>query len=81
MLRGLLRVEGRESKGDEGELIMMMIPEDIRRMLVKRWEQIRAMILGRYESTGCAPFGVRVSSTEGVGGGQGLIKAGYESTN
>lgn len=65
-----------ESKGEEAELIMMIIPEDIRRMLVKRWEQVRDMILGRYESTGCAPFGVRVSSTEGVGGGQGLIEGG-----
>lgn len=81
MLRDLLRVEGREGKGVEGGLMMMMMPEDIRRVLVKRWEQIRDMILGRYESTGCAPFGGRVSSTEVVGEGRGLITAGYESTN
>lgn len=80
MLRGLLRVEGREGKGEEGEL-MMMIPEDIRRLLVKRWEQIRDMILGRYESTGCAPFGGRFSFTEGVGEGRGLSTAEYEPTN
>lgn len=81
MLRGLLRVEGREGRGEEGELMMMMIPEDIRRVLVKRWEQIRDMILGRYESTGCAPFGGRFSSTEGVGEGRGLSTAEYEPTN
>lgn len=70
MLRGLLIVEGREGTGEEGELMMMMMSEDIRRVLVKRWEQIRDMILGRYESTGCAPFGGRVSSTERVGKGE-----------
>lgn len=81
MLRGLLRIEGREGKGEEAELLlMMMMPEDIRRVLVKRWEQIRYMILGRYESTGCAPFGGRVSSTERVGERGGLITAEYEST-
>lgn len=74
MLRGLLRVEGREGKGEEGKLMMMMMmPEDIRRVLVKRWEQIRDMILGRYESTGCAPFGGTVSSTEGVGERRGEV--------
>lgn len=74
-LGGLLREEGREGKG-EGE--MMILPEDIRRVLVKRWEQIRDMILGGYECTGCAPLGGVVSSTEGAGGG--LIKAESEST-
>lgn len=67
MLRGLLRVKGRERKGEEGELMVMTMPEDIRLVLVKRWEQIRDMIMGRYESTGCAPFGGRVPSTERVG--------------
>lgn len=86
MLRGLLRVEGREGKREEGELMMMMktmmmMPEDIRRVLVKRWEQIRDMILGSYECTGCAPFGGGVSSAEDGKGGRGLIKAEYESTN
>lgn len=80
VLRGLLRIEGRDSKEKEGELMMMM-PQDIRRVLVKRWEQIRDMILGGYKCTGCAPFGGGVSSTEEVGGGRGLIKAEYESTH
>lgn len=82
MLRGLLRVEGKEGNGEEGELMMMMMimPEDIRRVLVKRWEQIRDMILKRYESTGCAPFAGRVSTTERVGEGGRLIPAKYEST-
>lgn len=81
MLRGLLRVEVREGKGDEGDSMMIMMPEDVRRVLVKRWEEIRDMIIGSYESTGCAPFGGRVPSTERVGEEPGLITAEYESTN
>lgn len=54
MLRGLSTVEGREGKVEEE---MMMLPEDITQGLVKRWEQIRDMILGGYECTGCAPLG------------------------
>lgn len=82
MLRGLLRVQAREGK-EEGELMvmMMMMPEDIRRMLVKRWEQIRNMIMGRYESTCCTPFGGRFPSTERVGEGRGMITAEYESVD
>lgn len=58
-LGGLLREEGKE---------MTMLPEDIRRVLLKRWEQIRDMILGGYEDTGCAPLGGGVSFAEGAGG-------------
>lgn len=66
MLRGLLRVEGREGKREEGESMMMimMMPENIRQVLVERWEQIRDMILGGYEFTGCAPFEGGVSDKE-----------------
>ena len=48
---GGLREEGREDREEK------MMPEDIRRVLVKRWGQIRDMILGSYECTGCAPPG------------------------
>lgn len=41
-LGGMLREEGRKCEGEE----IMMLPEDIRRALVKQWEQIRDMILG-----------------------------------
>lgn len=54
-----MRGEGKE---------MTMLPEDIRRVLLKRWEQIRDMILGGYEDTGCAPLGGGVSFAEGAGG-------------
>lgn len=50
--------------------MMMMMPEDIRQVLVKRWEQIRDMILGRYESTGCAPFGERFHPQKELGKGE-----------
>lgn len=63
-LGGLLREERGEGEREE----MVMLPEDIRRVLVKRWEQIRDMILGAYECTGCVPRGGVDLSAERPGG-------------